>query len=62
MMAGIVNLQNRQIYCGATIICSTYVLTAAHCLENKTSKEIAVVVGEHDVSTGNRWNKHLISI
>jgi len=54
MMAGIVDPQNSEIYCGATIICSTYVLTAAHCVDNKTPEEIAVVVGEHNVSTGNR--------
>ncbi|GAB1860366.1 Venom serine protease 34-like [Camponotus japonicus] len=57
MMAGIVDLQDPKIiYCGATIICQTYVVTAAHCVDNKTPEEIVVVVGEHNVSTGAETN------
>lgn len=54
MLAGMVDLINHNIYCGAVIICPTFIMTAAHCLENKNITEIAVVVGEHDVTTGNR--------
>ncbi|KAG4065350.1 hypothetical protein HA402_012295 [Bradysia odoriphaga] len=56
MMAGLVDTQIRELYCGATIISSQYVITAAHCVENKDITKIAVVVGEHDVTRGSDTN------
>ncbi|GBP20836.1 Venom serine protease 34 [Eumeta japonica] len=51
-MAGVVDVTIYQIKCGGIIIASGYVLTAAHCLSNRKVNETAVVVGEHDVNTG----------
>lgn len=61
MMAGLVDINNHIIYCGSTIIYENYILTAAHCVDGKDVTKLAVVVGEHDVNTGNYWNKYLIN-
>ncbi|XP_017877743.1 venom serine protease 34-like [Ceratina calcarata] len=52
MMAGIVDSLEADIFCGATIIAKKYVVTAGHCLENRDTSTLAIVVGEHDVTTG----------
>lgn len=52
MMAGLVDVLLYKIYCGATIISNVHVLTAAHCLQTKLRANVAVIVGEHDVTTG----------
>jgi len=53
MMAGIVDSVEKIIFCGATIISQQYVVTAAHCLDGRNINELGIVVGEHDVTTGN---------
>ncbi|XP_072766735.1 venom serine protease 34-like [Anoplolepis gracilipes] len=53
MMCGLVDSTMKMIYCGCTIISQQYVLTAAHCVENRNINTIGVIVGEHDVSRGN---------
>ncbi|EFN82104.1 Ovochymase-2, partial [Harpegnathos saltator] len=52
MMAGLVDVMDKRIYCGATIISTQHVITAAHCVERKNLGELGVVVGDHDTSTG----------
>ncbi|XP_046737946.1 venom serine protease 34-like [Diprion similis] len=52
MMAGLVDLQQRQVFCGGTIISSRFIISVAHCLLNMDSKQVAVLVGDHDLSTG----------
>lgn len=56
MMAGLIDADMRSIYCGSTIISSRHVLTAAHCLINRQINRLGVVVGEHDVGTGQETN------
>lgn len=53
MMAGLVDTGIKELYCGATIISNQYVLTAAHCVDGRKINNIKIVVGEHDVTTGN---------
>jgi len=56
MMVGIINRNINRVYCGGTIIARRYVLTAAHCLNDLTAKNIAIVVGEHNLVTSSETN------
>nr|XP_012226054.1 PREDICTED: venom serine protease-like isoform X1 [Linepithema humile] len=56
MMAGLVDSENRVIYCGATIISKSHVVTAAHCVENRDMNKVGILVGEHDVTIGEETN------
>ena len=38
-------------FCGGTVIASRYVVTAAHCVQDKAEFQIFVRVGEHDLRT-----------
>lgn len=49
-MAGIVDVNERLIFCGATIITNIHAISAAHCLTGRNFGKIILVVGEHDTS------------
>ncbi|KAG8243276.1 hypothetical protein J6590_048419 [Homalodisca vitripennis] len=52
-MAGLVDARRGAvIVCGASIISRRYVITANHCLPPLKVEHTAVVVGEHNISTG----------
>ncbi|CAK1591243.1 unnamed protein product [Parnassius mnemosyne] len=50
MMAGVIYVDLRRINCGAVIISKRRVMSAAHCVIRKTTRELGVVVGEHNVN------------
>ncbi|KAF6202906.1 hypothetical protein GE061_003313 [Apolygus lucorum] len=51
-MAVFVHASTRSTWCGATIISSRAVLTAAHCTSGQNPSDYGILVGEHDVSKG----------
>nr|AFZ78857.1 trypsin-like serine protease [Coptotermes formosanus] len=56
MMAALVDFQIRDIFCGTTVIARRYCLSAAHCLLNRLTADIGVLIGDHDISTGTETN------
>jgi len=47
-MAGLVSAWGDSVFCGATLIGSLWVMTAAHCTEGASPGDIEVLLGEHD--------------
>lgn len=60
MMAGIVDADERAVFCGSTIISVRYVLTAAHCMTNRNYTRLGVLVGDHDISSGTDTNATML--
>ncbi|XP_008558373.1 venom serine protease 34 [Microplitis demolitor] len=56
MMAGLVDIINEIVFCGATIINNKQVLTAAHCVIGRNPKDVGVLVGDHDISKSTETN------
>ncbi|XP_019539639.2 venom serine protease isoform X1 [Aedes albopictus] len=52
MMAAMVDIKSRTVVCGATIISNYYALSAAHCLLLRTVDDTALLVGDHNLTTG----------
>ncbi|XP_001657965.2 venom serine protease 34 [Aedes aegypti] len=53
MMAGVVDVASGAgIFCGATIITNYHALTAAHCPTGHSISNLALLVGDHNISTG----------
>ncbi|XP_062558111.1 venom serine protease-like [Armigeres subalbatus] len=52
MVAGLVSSSAKKVFCGATIISNRHALTAAHCLTGQRITNTALLVGDHDISTG----------
>lgn len=49
-MAAIVNAKDDEQFCGGVVLDQSHVLTAAHCLIRKRQADIAVVLGEYDLT------------
>lgn len=58
-MSALIDLPNRNLYCGSTIISNRYALTAAHCVINRVATNLGLLVGDHDISTGNNLVKYI---
>lgn len=59
MMVALADRSISEVKCGGVIIDKRYVMTAAHCLVTQSLNNIAVIVGEHDTSTG--WYHIILS-
>ena len=47
-MAGLVTTGDSFVWCGGSLISSVWIMTAAHCTENRFPSGIEVLLGEHD--------------
>uniref|UniRef100_E2J799 Secreted salivary trypsin n=1 Tax=Triatoma matogrossensis TaxID=162370 RepID=E2J799_9HEMI len=50
LMAGIMDLEKKRLFCGATIVTINHALTASHCTEPNKGNKLGLVIGAHDVS------------
>lgn len=61
-MAALIDLQQRNLYCGATIIAVKYGLTASHCVENRQPSNFGLLVGDHNVNSGTITSTFLLLV
>ncbi|MFF2527130.1 serine protease [Streptomyces liangshanensis] len=55
-MAGLVGTNSGRVFCGATLISDTYVVTAASCVRGKTAGTTAVLLGDRDTASSSDTN------
>jgi len=48
--------------CGASLIASKWVLTAAHCLDTATNNNLAVIIGDHDLNDAGDANRIVVNV
>lgn len=49
-MASLIDGQTANLFCGATVIGRHYALTSARCLANVDPSQMALLVGDHDIT------------
>ncbi|KAL1115045.1 hypothetical protein AAG570_007076 [Ranatra chinensis] len=55
-MVGVVSSRLGRLACGGALIGARHALTAAHCLRDLTPSEVALLLADHDTSTGKETN------
>nr|QHB21557.1 venom S1 protease 12 [Platymeris rhadamanthus] len=50
LMAGIMDMDKKHLFCGATILTPNHAISASHCTQPYKGKKLGLVVGAHDVS------------
>ncbi|XP_042207998.1 venom serine protease 34-like [Homarus americanus] len=64
-MGGLAWRNMKRVFCGVVVVTDRHVLTAAHCVDDKKSWNLKVVVGEHDLSTNResiKWTRTIADI
>lgn len=52
MMAGLIYGKVINVFCGAIIVSSQHIVSAAHCFSGRTLSQISALVGDYDYNTG----------